>query len=229
MSERPPRDEHKIVVRVPTEVFDALDRLARMPKRSLRLVYGTGVSIGAARYAEVARVLLASELLPSTAPQSTRVAVAVLSNATFILAAAFARLTYTLQEDLANVAAVASRVERDVLADVQAGSDRGPYVRKEGQSRAPILNLTLGGWMHRALLRCAEKVPDADVKEAGLRSKLAYTVIRLLEIGVERRETESLIQSYAKAVVQVRVALEEAVASQRGTVREYLQAVRPPQ
>ena len=225
----PVRDSRKVVVRVPNDVFVTLDRLARSPERSLWLVYDAGPTRGATRYAEVARVLLASEVL-STAPQSTRIAVAVLSNATLILAAAFARLTYSLQGDLLNVSATAARVDQATLLGVRDESTRrrkGQNLRKEGQDKSPIINLTLDGWLNRELVRLAAGVSDDALKESRLRSKLAYTVIGLLETATERRDVIPLIQSYAKAVLRVRNALETAVASERDAIREYLQQVRP--
>lgn len=226
----PVRDSRKVVVRVPNDVFATLDRLARAPERALWLVYDTGVMRGVTRYAEVARVLLASEVL-STAPQSTRVAVAVLSNATLILAAAFARLTYGLQEDLLNVSATAARVDQATLLgarDENRRGRKGQNLRKEGQDKSPIINLTLDGWLNRELVRLAAGVSDNALKESNLRSKLAYTVIGLLETATERRDVVSLIQSYAKAVLRVRGALETAVVSERDAIRAYLRQVRPP-
>lgn len=213
-------NERKVVVRVPTAVYTALDELARVPEQ--QLVNETGVT----RYAELSRVLLAGELL-SSAPQSVQVAAAVLSNATLILAAAFARLTYTLQSELESVSAVVSRVEREALREARQ-SPTGAQNRRKGPRAQPVINLTLDGWLSREIFRIAATVPSEEVRRAGFQSPVAFTISTMLEDALERPTVESLVDSYAKAVSRVRNALESGVLAEREAIREYLRAVRPP-
>lgn len=215
---------HKVIVRVSKEVYSRLEELARLPALELRLVNETD----APRYAEITRVLLANEFVRRKwrAPLQARVAVAVLSNSTLILAAAFAKLTYGLQEELAGVSSTVTRTTREELARLRAGERKSKRVR--GKNPAPVVNLTFDGWLYRELIAFAREIPDDEFDTSSYRSRIAYAVNKLLPEAVARDEVEELILTYAKAVARVRTALEEAVVSERDVVREYLRMVRPP-
>jgi hypothetical protein len=234
LTELPGRDARKAVVLIPEDVFRKLEELADLPvdarrdtvemtayKRSLRLRNADG----AARYAEIARVLLVSRLLAPGTPRSIQVAVAVLSNTTLILAASLARITDGARTELKRVAALVTERDEDELPVEPRGS---PRRRDPSRARVPVINVTLDSWLRSQIVRLANRVSDEQLKAAKLRSKVAYVIRGLLSEAVSRPGLEELVIDYAAAVAQVRTVLEAAVDEQRSVVQTYLQSIQLP-
>ncbi len=197
----------KLIVRLPVTVYVAIEALGEQTK-----LYHADKRI---RYAEVTRLLLVHEILRDQ-PVDVRIAAAVVVNATMILAAEFARLTYELQGDLETLAARTTGADGDRLAEARSGA--GGKVRKRGRDVQPVVHLTLDGWLARKIAARARNV----VVGSGYRSPTAYTVASMLRDAMETTDVVDLASEYAKAVRGVRSALERAVAGQRDAIRRRL-------
>ncbi len=227
------RTVRKVVVQVSDEEFDALDRLADLPydrsgdsktekehKRLVRLRH----SSGAPRYAEIVRVLLVGEILGSRAARALRVAVAVLSNSTMVLAASMAQVIDAVQADLRRTSAAVSGLDPDDLPAAERGE---PYRRNPQKARHTMINLTLDSLLHKHISARAREVSRTDLQQARLRSETVYVIRTLLEAALDRADVEEFVGEYAISVAQVRKALEATVEAQREIVHRGLRTVRP--
>lgn len=228
------RTVRKALVQVSDEVFDALERLADLPfdrsddtrkerehKRLVRLRHSTG----APRYAEIVRVLLVGELLGPRAPKSMRVAVAVLSNSTMVLAASLARVLDVVRDDLRRTSAMVSGLDPEGFS---APMERGePYRRDPRKPRHTMLNITLDDLLHKHVSAKAREVTRDQLREAHLRSETIYVIKALLHEGLARPDVDEYVAEYAVSIAQIREALETAIDEQREIVRSNLRAVRP--
>lgn len=229
------RDTRKVLVLLPEDVFKRLGELAAIPLddpsdteevKKLNAKARLCNTDGVARYAEISRVLLASEvLLRTNASRSLRVAMAVLSNSTLILAASLAKLTDDVRTELKQVAALMTSQDARLLPVPRRGS---PRTRNLANERVPVLNVTLDNWLHDTIVALANDVTEDQLRTASLRSKVAYTIRDMLSKAIKRPDLEELIFEYAEAVVQIRIVLERAVTAQKDIVRKYLKTVRPP-
>lgn len=202
----------KLMLRTTQEVYTAIEQLAV----EAELVHS---DTDAARYAETARVLLIGQLLHRESI-TLRLAVAVLSNATLILSGAFARLIYSLQDDLQAAAEKATRSPQGALARTRIQS--GTQLERGTTPKAPIIHLTFDDWLGRTLDILAADTSVDVVREAGFRKTTAYVVTSLLRLATERRDAPTLVRGYAEAVKRVRTSLETAVATERDTICAYL-------
>jgi len=226
---------HKLLVRVWPQTYVSIDRLAYAPKKkAFWLVYPQEFKTDplVPRYAEIARVLLTSELL-LTLPLAIRVATAVLSNTTLILSGALTDIVHGVQNELKKVVLTATKPPAKELAQAakeltqaRDTGEKGTPNRRGSGEKDPVINITLDEWLYRALAQhLAEHeatVSKNDLKDVDMKSARLYLVCKLLDRAVARPDTTQLMQNYAQAVANIRETITDTVGSEREIIREYL-------
>lgn len=198
--------DRKIVVRVPQAVHDSLAQwatwaTARGPKGKLRPLLGPS---NVPRYAETARVLIISELVPA----NLCVGMAVLANSTLILSAASSQVTYRSQELLLATAARLGDVSPKALDTEydRTTSQSGVQKTRKGLRAAPVINLTMDTWLYHKLTQIASRV------DVGGRSSLSHVIKELLAQALGKpKALAAVLSAYAEAVVRIRLVVDTAM------------------